>query len=133
LNIDNVYESETLLCIFIQNLSDSTLSKFITEDQAIIQAGIIHVNPNREINRHRHNKILRNTMGTSEVLIVVKGQVVATIFSEFSESMICKRILKEGDVVILFNGGHGFSSQEDSILFEVKNGPYSQAVDKVYF
>ncbi len=131
--IDNVYESETLLCIFIQKLPDSQSSNFITNDHEILQVGMIHVNPSRQVNRHRHNKIERNTLGTSEVLIVVKGQILATIYSEFSEQIICERLLGVGDVVVLLKGGHGFTSLVDSLLFEVKNGPYNQVTDKVYF
>jgi len=42
-------------------------------------------------------------------------------------------ILETGDIVMLVNGGHGFSLLEDTILFEIKQGPYTGLVEKERF
>jgi len=43
------------------------------------------------------------------------------------------RILEEGDILFLINGGHGFKMLEDSVLLEIKQGPYLGKDDKEKF
>ena len=38
-----------------------------------------------------------------------------------------------GDVIYLHMGGHGIQFIEESVLLEVKQGPYIQDADKVRF
>ena len=45
------------------------------------------------------------------------------IFND-DQQLIATRELRTGDVVILVNGGHGFRMQEDTVLLEIKQGPY---------
>jgi len=46
---------------------------------------------------------------------------------------ICSRELTAGDVVVLLSGGHGFRMLEDSVLIEVKQGPYFGSQEKELF
>ena len=41
--------------------------------------------------------------------------------------------MEEGDIVLLLGGAHGFRMIEDTILFEVKQGPYAGEADKKRF
>jgi hypothetical protein len=38
-----------------------------------------------------------------------------------------------GDVVVLLDGGHGFRMLEDTVLLEIKQGPYSGLGEKEQF
>jgi hypothetical protein len=38
--------------------------------------------------------------------------------------IVYQGILKKGDKILLASGGHGFEILEDTIIFEVKQGPY---------
>ena len=38
--------------------------------------------------------------------------------------MVATRELQAGDIVIAVSGGHGFRIQEDTVLLEIKQGPY---------
>ena len=42
-------------------------------------------------------------------------------------------VLGEGDLIILAGGGHGFRCREDTILLEVKQGPYTGLKEKEFF
>ena len=42
-------------------------------------------------------------------------------------------LLSMGDVILLLKGGHGFQMIEDTVLMEVKQGPYLNDLDKERF
>ena len=42
-------------------------------------------------------------------------------------------IVNKGQVIALFNGGHGFKSLLNSKFLEVKQGPYTEEQDKERF
>jgi hypothetical protein len=49
---------------------------------------------------------------------------MAYIF-DLNQKIIKKTILKKGDCLILFRGGHGFKNlNKNSMLYEIKSGPY---------
>ena len=133
MEIEAIEEKGVLLAQILSNLSNKTTTEFATDPKHILQVGTIEVNENRNIPRHRHQQTKRNITGTSEVLIVIKGEVVAKIFSQSTTHLIATRTLLAGMVIVLHNGGHSFESTKDSILLEVKNGPYSESLDKEFF
>ncbi len=133
MEIEAIEEKGVLLAQILSNLSNKTVTEFATDPQHILQVGTIEVNEKRSIPRHRHQQTKRSISGTSEVLIVIKGEVIANIFSQFSTDLIATRKLIVGMVIVLHTGGHSFESAEDSVLLEIKNGPYSESLDKVFF
>jgi hypothetical protein len=46
---------------------------------------------------------------------------------------VASRELAAGSIVLLLGGGHGFRMMEDTVLFEVKQGPYAGDKDKARF
>lgn len=71
-------------------------------------------------------------MGTPEVLIVKSGKMKTTFYDD-NRVTIGEETLSSGDIIILFKGGHGFEMIEDTILIEVKQGPYLGELDKEKF
>jgi hypothetical protein len=47
--------------------------------------------------------------------------------------LLCSREVVSGDVVLLLSGGHGFHLLEDTVLLEVKQGPYVGLQEKELF
>jgi hypothetical protein len=41
--------------------------------------------------------------------------------------------LETGDIILLVAGGHGFRCLEDTVLLEIKQGPYTGLVEKEAF
>jgi hypothetical protein len=41
--------------------------------------------------------------------------------------------MSQGDVITLIGGGHGFRMKEDTVLLEIKQGPYGGEQDKARF
>jgi hypothetical protein len=46
---------------------------------------------------------------------------------------VATRTLREGAVMVMLGGGHGFRIIEDTVLLEVKQGPYIGVSEKQYF
>jgi mannose-6-phosphate isomerase-like protein (cupin superfamily) len=69
---------------------------------------------------------------TQEVLFIKSGKVRVDFYSN-EQVYLESRILNQGDVILLSDGGHGFKMLEPSEIIEVKQGPYCGEQDKVRF
>lgn len=107
-------------------------TEFVTGDNVKQQVGFVVYREGGQIPRHIHIPMERRIMGTSEVLIVRKGCLEAEFYSD-SKEYICSRILRQGDVLLLVSGGHGFTCLKDTVLLEVKQGPYLGPQEKERF
>jgi len=63
---------------------------------------------------------------------VKKGKLLARIYNR-NRSLVKEVEIGEGDILMLVNGGHGFTMVEDTVLFEIKQGPYTGLVEKERF
>jgi hypothetical protein len=54
-------------------------------------------------------------------------------FYDDDQKYVESRVLEAGDVILLVQGGHGFEVLEEAEFFEVKQGPYKEADDKIRF
>lgn len=76
------------------------------------------------IKPHKHLKRDSNISLTQECWIIFKGIVCAEIY-DIDDNFYKKVTLKAGDCIVFFNGGHSLKVEEDdSIMYEIKNGPY---------
>mgnify|MGYP001242067156 FL=1 len=101
----------------------------LSPENELLQASIIKFDKKFNLNRHIHTKVPRKTIGTQEIWIVMEGKLKAT-FYETDKTKICSKILKKGDISILFRGGHKFETLEkNTIIYEIKNGPYIKDKD----
>ena len=85
-----------------------------------------------EIKRHIHLPVKRELVGTSEVILVKQGLVEADLYAR-DKSAVGTWTLRQGDLLLLVSGGHGFRCQEDTILLEIKQGPYTGLKEKEHF
>ena len=105
---------------------------FVTPPDYKQQVGYIVYPAKAKIQRHVHRKLQRRIVGTSEVLVVRRGQCVLEIYSDELE-LVATRELHEGDIVIMVGGGHGFSITQDTVFLEIKQGPYTGIDEKQVF
>ena len=107
-------------------------TEFLTPDEASLQIGMIVYGGGKAIQPHVHLPVTREVHGTSECILVRRGACEIDIYTELKEH-IATRPLRTGDIVLLLGGGHGFRMQEDTVLFEVKQGPFVGMKDKERF
>ena len=126
-------EYEGVVIAYIIRCSDvPSETMFVTPDDFKQQLGFIVYPKGGEIARHVHKPMERHLVGMSEVLLVRKGQVEVDLYTDQKEYVLTKR-LKEGDLLLLAGGGHGFRCLEDTVLVEIKQGPYIGSDEKEHF
>jgi quercetin dioxygenase-like cupin family protein len=105
---------------------------FVTPDEANLQVGFVVYPAGGEIARHSHRPVERTILGTSEVLVVRKGTCELDVY-DTEHALVATRELRAGDVMVMVAGGHGFRLLEDTVLLEVKQGPYTGPDEKERF
>ena len=105
---------------------------FLTPDSFNFQLGYVVYPAHGEVKPHLHKKLERQVTGTSELIIVKTGLCEIDFYNNERE-LIATRELRSGDMVLTVDGGHGFRMQEDTVLFEVKQGPYFGIDEKIRF
>ena len=130
--VERITWHETCLAYIIRAgfLPDKTT--FLTPPEFKQQVGYVVYPAGGEIQRHMHLPLQRHLVGTSEVLIVRKGRCEIDIFDN-DRQLVATRELHEGDIMLMVAGGHGFRMLEDTILLEVKQGPYLEMEEKEHF
>ncbi len=131
-SIEVTDETGSLLAIISRIDSFGQGVHFVTPDDLQQQVAIMNRPAGEVIPAHSHLAVPRSLRGTQEVLIVLRGAVEADIFD--NHRCLVQRIkLKPGDIITLVSGGHGFTISEDSLIIEVKQGPYVPGKDKEVF
>lgn len=98
---------------------------FFSKDSDFIQVGVWgHYEKDKELKSHIHNNVNRVANRTYETLYIIKGSIEATIY-DLNENFVDKFAVNKGDILVLLESGHGYTIKEDdTIVLEVKNGPY---------
>lgn len=100
---------------------------FFTKDEDFIQVGSWNYENGAVLAAHNHHHLPRRATRTQEAVVVVRGRVRATVYTEADQPA---GVLEAGpgEVLILLAGGHGYQILEDDTLaIEIKNGPYPGA------
>jgi hypothetical protein len=105
---------------------------FITPPDFKQQVGFVVYPAGGEIARHSHKPLERHLIGTSEVLVVRKGRCMIDVYNN-EKTFVDSCEIKEGDVILMVDGGHGFRMIEDTVFLEVKQGPYTGVDEKERF
>ena len=105
---------------------------FLTPPEFKQQVGFVVYPAGGEIQRHVHRALERHLIGTSEVLVVRHGGCEIDIYNNERE-LIATRELRQGDIMLMVDGGHGFRMLEETVFLEVKQGPYTGFEEKERF
>jgi hypothetical protein len=124
-------ETQTIAVIVRASLAPAQTT-FITPNEFLQQIGFVVYPAGGHILPHVHKPIERHVVGTAETLIVRQGKLNVTLYDD-ERREVARRPLTTGDVLVLVSGGHGFEMLEDTILLEIKQGPYTGLVEKERF
>lgn len=131
-NVELITANGQTLCYIIRGDTRPTDTTFITPPEAKQQVGFIVYPKGGVIPRHIHRPLERHIIGMSEVLLVRSGYCQIEVYDD-QENLVTVQDLHENDVVVMVGGGHGFQIKEDTVLLEIKQGPYLGAEDKKLF
>ena len=119
----NINQEELLLVINKKEDIDNN-RKDLCPDGQFLQISTKVLSCGTKFKPHKHLYLERNTNITQEAWIILSGKIKAT-FYDLDDSIILEEILTLGDCAVVFSAGHSFEVLEDNtILYEVKNGPY---------
>jgi hypothetical protein len=121
-----------VLCYFLRAAASAERTQFVTPDEQNLQLGFIVYPAGEAVARHVHRPIERRVVGTTEVLLVKTGRCYLDLYSE-SRELVATREMKTGDIAMLISGGHGLRMLEDTVLLEIKQGPYTGINEKERF
>ena len=124
--------SGEILAIFIP--ADVAIQgiEFYTDPEMDFQIGAMRRPVGHEVEPHVHSPVERDLIGTKEVLFVRSGRIGIDFYDQ-AQKIVSSIEMVSGDVIYLHMGGHGIRFIEESVLLEVKQGPYIQDADKVRF
>jgi len=131
-NIEIITANGETLCYVIRGNAQPEKTTFITPPEDKQQVGFIVYPKGSVIARHIHKPLERHIIGMAEVLVVRSGHCQIEVYDEH-KSMVALRDLYQSDVVLMVGGGHGFRIKEDTVLLEIKQGPYLGVDDKELF
>lgn len=121
-----------LLALLLTGTDNPAETTFPTPPELNLQVGFVVYPAGGEIQRHDHTPLERQIVGTSEVLVVRSGRCEIDLY-DHDRQHVATRELRRGDVIFIVGGGHGFRMLEDTVLLEVKQGPYTGLDEKERF
>ena len=69
---------------------------------------------------------------TIELLLIKKGKLRVDFYYK-SKKYLFSKIVNKNRILILIDGSHGFKILKNSQIIEIKQGPFSLALDKKRF
>ena len=128
--VEEVAWEGQILAYVIRAQTAPDATTFVTPPDLGLQAGFIVYAAGGEVRPHTHRPVDRHLVTTCEVLVVKQGRCVVDLYNN-DRVLVASRELGPGDVIILTGGGHGCRILEDTVLLEVKQGPYVGRHEKV--
>jgi hypothetical protein len=132
MNVEAIGSEGKVFAYVMRDTPGEKKTTFLTPDAAIQQVGFVVHPAGAEVKRHYHLPLERSIVGTPEVLVVRQGRCEMDVYDDEQE-FVCTRELEAGDIMVMVGGGHGFRMVEDTVLLEVKQGPYYGPDEKAYF
>ena len=131
--IEKIIHKKKLLALIVKGKYRNKKGiTFFTPNDSTQQFGYMKHDKNYIIKPHLHKKRVTKISYTTEVILILKGQLRVDFYTSGKKYLFSK-ILKEKDIIMLVHGGHGFKALKDIEMLEIKQGPYSLIKDKIKF
>ena len=115
---------ENQLYAFVCSLNDVNKGlQFLSDDSDFIQLGTWNYEKNFSTVPHYHLEHDKPSNLTQEVVLVHKGSVKCRLFTK-EGNYVDEVDINEGELIVQIYGVHEYIMNEDSIVLEIKNGPY---------
>jgi mannose-6-phosphate isomerase-like protein (cupin superfamily) len=105
---------------------------FFTPANFSQQVALMKHQAGHKISPHVHNLVFRQVLYTQEVLLIRRGRIRVDLYSS-SREFVASKILDAGDLILLCGGGHAIEVLEETVMVEIKQGPYTGEGDKTKF
>lgn len=130
--VEVVSAEDTVLAYLIRGGNEPTETTFPVPASVSLQIGFVVYPAGGEVARHEHVPVERRIDKTSEVLVVRNGRCEIDLYDP-QRRLVATKTLEKDDVILLVDGGHGLRMTDDTVLLEVKQGPYTGLGEKRRF
>lgn len=130
--VEEIADGDQVVAVILRGSLSTPGVSFYSRDHFSQQLGFIHHPAGHVIPPHVHNAVPREVTYTQETLFVREGRLRVDLYRD-DRTLLTRRVLAAGDVILLCTGGHGFEVLEESSIVEVKQGPYAGDGDKTRF
>jgi len=127
-----IYKKKLLALIVRAKYRKKEGITFFTPNESTQQFGYMKHKKDHLIKPHLHKRRITKISYTTEVILLLKGELRVDFYNSFQKYLF-SNVLKQGDIVMLVHGGHGFKILKDIEMLEIKQGPYSLIKDKIKF
>lgn len=118
-----LYQKKEIAVVYRKSIAVSGIT-FLTTPENPFQIGIHDRKPVTVLPPHIHNCPTPLVISEiQEVLYVIRGKIRVTMMSE-SKKIIAKKVLSEGDAILLKTQAHSVEFLGNARVFEIKQGPY---------
>jgi len=125
--MEKIFYNNTLIAIRIKAIPKKITP--VTEPDQPLQILLINHPQGKRVAPHIHTPTKRTTHRLQECLIVKKGRIKVDLYGP-DKKYFKHLYLKEGEMILQINGGHGIQIIKDAELVEIKNGPFIE--DKIH-
>lgn len=122
---EKIIHNGSLVAMIVRKRDLEAGAHFFTDDDSALQIGVLVHPKGKVLKAHKHNLVSVNQEAPfQEVLYVESGELKVTFYTDDGKKLgSC--VLRQGDIVHLIRGGHGFEMLGDCRLIEIKQGPYT--------
>lgn len=114
----------------VLGLSDIEEGTFPVTDPAWpVQILLMKRSAGHIVKKHKHKKIRKTSAQPQEALVVIKGEINASIFTEEGKLLKNQKV-KQGQCLLLVDGGHEVKMLKNSLIYAFKDGPHKD--DKIF-
>ena len=130
--VEIVDSDGTVLAYLMRGGEDPDRTTFPVPAESPLQVGFVVYSAGGEVERHEHLPVQRRLDRTCEVLVVRSGRCEIDLY-DTRRRLVATETLERDDVILLVEGGHGLRMASDTVLLEVKQGPYTGLAEKERF
>ncbi len=125
MDIQEYHHKGDLIAMILPVEYQATETQFLSHEDFPLQIGYVVRPKDGTIEAHIHrSRVNKRIDSIQEVLLVRHGKLIVDLFGN-DQTYFASAEAKQGDILYLCSGGHGFRMQEDTVLFEIKQGPYA--------
>jgi quercetin dioxygenase-like cupin family protein len=112
-----------LLALVVRSLDSDKSVDFLTPNEFSLQLGVQNRAKGSYVKAHEHPPFENITIPAQEFFYVTSGKLTVDLFTEGKSY---KKITISAGEMVLLNCGNSIHFDEDTRLFELKQGPYRQ-------
>jgi len=124
-----IQENNNIFAKIIRSNHEVNDFEFFTSQTDELQFGIVNYAKNYKTGAHYHNRSQIKKTNTDEILIVQHGSARVDFYN--NEGAYIKSVeVFQGDIIIIFKGGHNITFYQDTKIYMIKSGAYDKNSDK---